>query len=36
MDGKIGQRVCIKFCMKFYKSATETLETLREAFEKIV
>jgi hypothetical protein len=32
MDGKIEQRVCIKFCMKLSKSATETLEMLREAF----
>jgi hypothetical protein len=34
MDGKIKQRVCIKFCMKFGKSATETLEMLCEAFGK--
>jgi hypothetical protein len=32
MDGKIEQHVCIKFCMKLGKSATETLETVREAF----
>jgi hypothetical protein len=32
MDGKIKQRVCIQFCVKFGKSATETLEMLREAF----
>jgi hypothetical protein len=32
MDGKIEQRVCIKFCMKLGKSATKTLEMLREAF----
>jgi hypothetical protein len=32
MDGKIEQRVCIKFCMKLNKSITETLEMLREAF----
>jgi hypothetical protein len=32
MDGKIDQRVCIKFCAKFGKSATETLEMLREGF----
>jgi hypothetical protein len=32
MDGKIEQRVCIKFCGKLGKSATETLEMLREAF----
>jgi hypothetical protein len=31
MDGKIEQRVCIKFCMKLSKSTTETLEMLREA-----
>jgi hypothetical protein len=33
MDGKIKQRVCIKFCMKLSKSATKTLEILCEAFE---
>jgi hypothetical protein len=32
MDGKIKQRVCIKFCAKLGKSATETLEMLLEAF----
>jgi hypothetical protein len=32
MDGKIEQRACIKFCVKLSKSATETLEMLREAF----
>jgi hypothetical protein len=32
MDGKIEQRVCIKFCVKLGKSATETLEMLRETF----
>jgi hypothetical protein len=32
MDGKIEQRVCIKFCVKLGKSATETFEMLREAF----
>jgi hypothetical protein len=32
MDGKIEQRVCIKFTVKLSKSATETLEMLREAF----
>jgi hypothetical protein len=31
MDSKIKQRVSIKFCMKL-RSATETLEMLREAF----
>jgi hypothetical protein len=32
MDGKIEQRVCIKFCVKLGKSTTETIEMLREAF----
>jgi hypothetical protein len=32
MDGKIKQRVCIKFCVKFSKPATETLEILCKAF----
>jgi hypothetical protein len=32
MDGKIEQLVCIKFCVKLGKSATETLEILRETF----
>jgi hypothetical protein len=32
MDGKTEQRVCIKFCVKLGKSATKTLEMLREAF----
>jgi hypothetical protein len=32
MDGKIKQRVCMKFCMKLGKSATEALEMLLEAF----
>jgi hypothetical protein len=32
MDGRIEQCVCIKFCMKLSKSATETPEMLREAF----
>jgi hypothetical protein len=31
-DGKIEQRVCIKFCMKIGKSTTETLEMLNEVF----
>jgi hypothetical protein len=32
IDGKIEQCVCIKFCLNLDKSATETLEMLREAF----
>jgi hypothetical protein len=32
MDGKVERRVCIKFCVKLGKSATETLEMLHEAF----
>jgi hypothetical protein len=32
MDGKIEQCVCFKFCVKFDKSVTETIEMLREAF----
>jgi hypothetical protein len=32
MDSKIEQCVCNKFCGKLGKSATETLEMLREAF----
>jgi hypothetical protein len=36
MDGKIEQRVCIKFWVKLGKSATETLEILREVFENIL
>jgi hypothetical protein len=32
MDDKIEQRVCTKFCVKLGKSATETIEMLREAF----
>jgi hypothetical protein len=32
MHGKIKQHVRIKFCVKFSKSATETLEMLCEAF----
>jgi hypothetical protein len=31
-DGKIEQLICIKFCVKLSKSATETLEMLHEAF----
>jgi hypothetical protein len=34
MDGKIEQRVCIKFCVKLGRSAIETLEMLREALGK--
>jgi hypothetical protein len=30
MYGKIEQRVCIKFCVKIGKSATETLEMPRQ------
>jgi hypothetical protein len=32
MDGKIEQRVCIKFCMKLGKSGTGTLEMLHNGF----
>jgi hypothetical protein len=32
MDGKIEQRVCIKFCVKLGKSATKTSEMLHDAF----
>jgi hypothetical protein len=32
MDGKMEQRVCIKFCVKLGKSTTETLEMLCETF----
>jgi hypothetical protein len=32
MDGKIKQRVCIRFCMKLGKSTAKTYEMLREAF----
>jgi hypothetical protein len=32
MDGKIEQRVCIKFCVKLSKFTTITLEMLHEAF----
>jgi hypothetical protein len=32
MDGKIKQCVCIKFCVKLCKSASETLEMLHETF----
>jgi hypothetical protein len=30
MYGKLEKCVCIKFCVKLYKSATKTLEMLRE------
>jgi hypothetical protein len=33
MDGKIKQLVCIKFCIKLGKSATEALQMLQEVFE---
>jgi hypothetical protein len=36
MDGKIEQRVCIKFCVKLGKSAIKTLEMLCEALENIL
>jgi hypothetical protein len=32
MDGKVEQRVCIRFCMKLNKSTTKILEMLQEAF----
>jgi hypothetical protein len=32
MDGKIEQRVCIKFRVKLSKSATKTLEMFCEVF----
>jgi hypothetical protein len=32
MDGKIEQRVCVKFCAKLSKSTTKPLEMLHEAF----
>jgi hypothetical protein len=32
MDGKIDERVCMKFCLKLGKFATGTLEMFREAF----
>jgi hypothetical protein len=31
-NGKLEQRVCIKFCVKRSKSTTETTEMLHEAF----
>jgi hypothetical protein len=32
IEGKIEQRVCIKFCVKLGKFATKTLEMLSEDF----
>jgi hypothetical protein len=32
MDDRIEQCVCVKFCVKFGKSTTETVEMLHEAF----
>jgi hypothetical protein len=32
MDGKIERCICVKFCVKLGKSATETLEMLRDTF----
>jgi hypothetical protein len=32
MDGKIEQSACIKFCVKFGKSAIENTEMLHETF----
>jgi hypothetical protein len=32
MDSKIEQCICIKFCVKLGKSATKSLEMLRESF----
>jgi hypothetical protein len=36
MHAKIEQGVCITFCVKLGKSATETLEMLREAFGEVL
>ena len=33
MSNKLEQRVCIKFCVKLSKSATETFEIIKKAFE---
>lgn len=33
MSNKPDQRVCVKFCVKFGKSATETFEMIKIAFE---
>lgn len=35
MDGKINQHVCIKFCVKLSKSATDTLEILCKTCHKV-
>jgi hypothetical protein len=34
MGGKIEKRVCMKFCLKLGKSATETLQMLCEPLDK--
>jgi hypothetical protein len=36
MDGRTEQRISVKFCVKLGKSATETLEKLRETFGEIL
>ena len=36
MDLKIEQRANIKFCVKLGKSTTETLEMMRQAYDKEV
>ncbi|CAI6356122.1 unnamed protein product [Macrosiphum euphorbiae] len=33
MSNKLEQSVCIKFCVKLGKSATETFEIIKKAFE---
>jgi len=33
MSNKPEQRVCIQFCIKLEKSATETFEMIKKAFE---
>jgi hypothetical protein len=33
MSNKLEQRVCIKFCVKLGKSATETFEMIKKTFE---
>jgi hypothetical protein len=35
MEWKIDQSVCIKYCAKLGKSATETHEMVREEFRKL-